>query len=136
MKLLTFQARSFGWASHSKTLEQVQTLSVEDSMENCVVVFLHAEKKDEEGRSRAFKHTLKHIKWVASKGALRNVVLHSFTHLGGDTATPEFASEFLDELASRLSSSEFAVKQTPFGYFCSWSIDVLGESMAKVWKDI
>ena len=136
MKLLTFQANYFQWATFSKTLEQVEDLEVNERMEDCVVVFFHAEEKDEEQAARTIKHTLKHIKWVAGKGGYKRAVLHSFTHLGGRTASPGFAQELMLRVAERLNNAGYEVKLTPFGYFCSWNIDVKGDSMAKVFKDI
>lgn len=143
MKLLCFQARHFSWKSFSKTLdeiggEKVDDVTIQDEMRDCVVIFAHAEIADEssENRNRVFRHTLKHIKWLANKRDLKNVVLHSFAHLGGENAAPAFAKVVLSELAERLSGSGYAVKSTPFGYFCEWQIDVHGESMAKVFKQI
>ena len=138
MKLLCFQAKRFRWKSFRKTLEEAADQSVEDELRDCVVVFLHAESKDEgaEPRARAFKHTLKHVKWLANKREFRNVVLHSFTHLGGDNAAPAFAQGFLTELQDRLVATDYTVKCTPFGYFCEWDLEVHGESLAKVWKEI
>jgi hypothetical protein len=138
MKLLTFQARRFAYRAHSKTLEEVADVEVEEQVEETVVVFVHAEKADqaEEVRSRVFRHTLKHIKWLANKGSFERVVLHSFTHLGGDNAEPQFAQEFLEEMRQRLESTGYQVWCTPFGYFCEWELSVYGQSLAKVWKQI
>ena len=85
-------------------------------------------------RKRVFRHTLKHVKWLAGKRGFRRVVLHSFTHLGGENADPEFARGFIEELAERLRGTDYEVKTTPFGYFCEWELSVYGESLAKVWK--
>jgi len=138
MKLLCFQARRFSWKSFSKTLDEVEEQEVEEKVEDCVVVFMHAETKDETGdeRRRVFKNTLKHVKWLANKRDMKNVVLHSFTHLGGENASPEFAREFLTELTERLENTGYQVWSTPFGYFCEWDLSVHGESLAKVWKEI
>ena len=138
MKILTFQARRFAWKGFSKTLEQAGDEVVEDELSEAVVAFLHAEEKDEaqEERARVFRHTLKHVKWLANKRELRNVALHSFTHLGARNADPAFASAFLDELAERLRSTGYQVKTTPFGWFCEWELSVYGESLAKVWKEV
>jgi hypothetical protein len=137
MKLLTFQASSFRWKTFSKTLDEMPDLDVEDGLDHTVVVFLHAEACDQpdERQSRVFRKTLKHIKWIANKRDIQHVVLHSFTHLGGENATPDFALRFLDELQERLQNTGYQVKQTPFGYFCSWQLDVYGDSLAKVWKE-
>ncbi len=136
MKILTFQARRFWWKSFSKTLEEVEEVHVEDEVRDAVVAFLHAEIGDDEDRARVVRKTLKHIKWLANKRELRNVVLHSFTHLGGENAPPEFARGVIEELVERLVATGYAVKTTPFGYFCEWELGVYGESLAKVWKQI
>lgn len=135
MRVLTFQARRFAWKSFSRTLDEVPEQDVDDALDHAVVAFLHIEAADEgEARPRAFRKTLKHIKWIANKRDLRNVVLHSFTHLGGENASAAFAEAFIDELAERLRNTGYTVKCTPFGYFCSWNLDVYGESLAKVFK--
>ena len=138
MKLLTFQARAFGWKTFSKTLPDVPDQEIDQTVNDAVVVFLHAGKEDEEeeARKRVFRHTLKHIKWLANKREMRRVVLHSFTHLGANNAAPEFAQDLMNELAERLRGTGYEVWLTPFGYFCSWNLDVYGESLAKVWKEI
>jgi hypothetical protein len=107
-------------------------------MNEAVVAFLHVEAGDqaEERRTSVFNQTLKHLKWIANKRSLRNVVLHSFTHLGGENAEPAFAEGFLVEMKERLEKTGYQVKQTPFGYFCSWELGVYGDSLAKVWKAI
>ena len=138
MKLLTFQARRFAWQSHSKTLDEASDAEVAEEVTDAVVVFLHAEARDdtEERRGRVFKHTLKHVKWLANKRELRNVVLHSFTHLGAENAPPAYAQGLMDELAERLRGTGYRVWTTPFGWFCAWDLAVYGESLAKVWKEI
>ena len=111
-------------------------MEVDEHVNHALVAFLHveAEDADEERHARVFKKALKHLKWLANKRDLKTVVLHSFAHLGGSNATPGFAQSFLDALAERLSTTGYAVHQTPFGYFCSWELEVYGDSLAKVWK--
>ncbi len=138
MKLLTFQASRFAWRSFSKTLAEVADQQVDDGVREAVVAFIHMDVKDEaaEQRKRVFRHTLKHLKWLANKREMKNIVLHSFTHLGANNAAPTTAKSFLDELDERLSATGYAVKQTPFGYFCAWDLAVYGDSLAKVWKEV
>jgi len=138
VRLLSFQARRFWWRSFSKTLADAPDADVEDELTDCVVAFVHAEAKDQEDaeRGRVFRHVLKHVKWLANKRDLERVALHSFTHLGAENADPEFARGFLEELAGRLRGTGYAVKLTPFGYFCEWELAVYGESLAKVWKEV
>lgn len=138
MKLLCFQAKRFYWQTHSKTLPQVADLSIAAEVLETVVVFIHAEASDAaQARTLSVqRHTLKHIKWLANKRGLKNIVLHSFAHLGGDTSDPAFAEYFITSLAERLRAAAYQVWITPFGYFCEWDIRVYGDSLAKVWKEI
>jgi hypothetical protein len=82
------------------------------------------------------RKTLKHIKWLANKRELKNVVLHSFTHLGGESAEAKFAEPLIQSIADRLGETGYNVRVTPFGYLCEWDLSVYGESLAKVWKEI
>lgn len=138
MKLLCFQAKRFRWRTHAKTLPDVPDQDVEEEVAETLVAFIHAEASDEieERRISVLRHTLKHLKWLANKRDLKNIVIHSFTHLGGKTASPAGAETIIVALAERLRETGYQVWITPFGYFCEWDLDVYGESLAKVWKEI
>ncbi len=138
MKLLCFQAKRFHWKTHSKTIPEAPDVDVDEEAVECVVVFIHAETSDEasERKSSVFRQAVKHIKWLANKRTLKHVVIHSFTHLGGETASPAAANSCISALAERLRESGYQVWITPFGYFCEWDLSVYGESLAKVWKEI
>ena len=96
---------------------------------------LHAEAEDET-KPRLETKVVKNIKWLANKRQLKKVVLHSFTHLSGSTASSEFAQGLLDGLEQRLRDTGYEVWQTPFGYFCEWDLAVYGDSLAKVFKEL
>jgi hypothetical protein len=136
MKLLTFQAKRFWWRSFSKALEDAEDVAVEQEVLDAVVAFYQVEAADAANRASVFRQTLKHLKWLANKREMRTVVLHSFTHLGGENAEPDFARGLIDELAARLRETGYDVWITPFGYFNEWDLSVYGESLAKVWKQI
>jgi transcriptional regulator of aromatic amino acid metabolism len=138
MKLLCFQAKRFRWKTHSKTLPEVQDRDEDQTVEQALVLFIHAEARDaEEAReSSVLRQALKHIKWLANKRQVKDIVMHSFAHLGGDTAAPAAAETFITSLAARLRETGYRVDVTPFGYFCEWDLSVYGESLAKVWKEI
>ncbi|MDP6942679.1 MAG: threonyl-tRNA synthetase editing domain-containing protein [Myxococcota bacterium] len=136
MRLLTFQAEHFAWRSYSKTLPDVEDVEVDAAVDDALVAFMHIEAADAEDHKRTFKHTLKHLKWLANKRALKTVVLHSFTHLGGENAEPGYARDFMEALEGRLHATGYVVHLTPFGYFCSWDLRVYGDSLAKVYKAI
>jgi threonyl-tRNA synthetase editing subunit len=138
MKLLCFQAKRFHWKTYSKTLPHVPDQTADEEVAETVVVFVHAEASDaEEDRlGSVLRQTLKHIKWLANKRQLKNIVIHSFTHLGGKTSSPSSAEALIDTLARRLRETGYNVWFTPFGYLCEWDLSVYGDSLAKVWKEI
>jgi hypothetical protein len=138
MRLLCFQAKRFRWKTHSKTLAEVPDQEIDQQVAETIVVYLHAESADaaSDRQPSVLRQSLKHIKWLANKRGLKNIVLHSFTHLGGETAEPAFAETFMLTLAERLRDTGYQVWLTPFGYFCEWELSVYGESLAKVWKEI
>jgi len=111
---------------------------VDEEITETLAVFVHAEAADEQAQKRTsvMRQTLKHIKWLANKRQLKNIVLHSFAHLGGEDASPASAHAFMADLAQRLRQSHYNVWITPFGYFCEWDLSVYGDSLAKVWKEI
>lgn len=135
MKLLLFQAKRFYWKSYSKTLDSAPDQDVTKTVTEAVVVFLHAEAEDETQPGLETK-VVKNIKWLANKRGLKNIVLHSFTHLSGSTASAEFAQTLLNGLEQRLRGTGYEVWQTPFGYFCEWDLSVYGDSLAKVFKEV
>lgn len=138
MKLLCFQAKRFHWKTHSKTLAEVADQDDDENVAEAIVVFVHAEKSDEDvnRKTAVLRQSLKHIKWLANKRNFKNIVIHSFTHLGGETASPDFAKAVIDTVAERLRENAYTVWTTPFGYFCEWDLSVYGDSLAKVWKEI
>jgi hypothetical protein len=138
MRLLCFQAKRFRWKTHSKTLREVPDLEIDEEVTDAVVIFVQAEPADTAAQhlDSIRRKAVKHIKWLANKRELKKVVLHSFTHLGGETAEPGFAELLIQSIADRLKQSGYHVQITPFGYFCEWDLSVYGESLAKVWKEI
>ena len=138
MKLLCFQAKRFHWKTHSKTIEEVPNVNVDEEVADSVVVFVHAETSDEtaDRNNSILRQAVKHVKWLANKRTFKNIVIHSFTHLGGESASPAAANRCISALAGRLRESGYQVWITPFGYFCEWDLSVHGESLAKVWKEI
>jgi hypothetical protein len=138
VRLLCFQAKRFWWRPFERTLADAAAGGEAVEVHDAVVAFIHVERADVEGEGTesAFRQALKHLKWLANKRELRVVVLHSFTHLGGDAAEPAAAQALLERLAARLAETGYTPHVTPFGWFNEWDLSVFGESLAKVWKQI
>jgi Archaea-specific editing domain of threonyl-tRNA synthetase len=138
VRLLCFQAKRFWWKPFARTLPDAADPVAEMAVHDAVVAFVHVEQNDiaPDRAPSVFRQTLKHLKWLANKRQRRTIVLHSFTHLGGDGAAAEAAHAVLTRLAERLRETGYEAHVTPFGWFNEWDLSVHGESLAKVWKQI
>ncbi|PIV37496.1 hypothetical protein COS31_04865 [Candidatus Roizmanbacteria bacterium CG02_land_8_20_14_3_00_36_15] len=136
MKLLMFHVNEFWYKTFSKTLDNVEKVEKEEKIGKSLVVFIQAEKEDEERKDKVKKKAFENIKWLAKKVNVEEIVLHSFGHLSESKSAPEFAQEMINEIKKSLDERNFRVKTTPFGYFLEFKIHVLGESLAKVFKSL
>ncbi|UCG78270.1 MAG: threonyl-tRNA synthetase editing domain-containing protein [Nitrospirota bacterium] len=135
MKLILFYAHSFSYKTASKSLDSVPDVNKEGGLDNAVVVFFHVEEKDEEEMSGVIQKFVKNTKWLCGKFKTKNVVLHSFNHLSSSKSSPETAQQVLHEVIERLERTDHTVIHTPFGYFNEFTINVAGDSLAKVYKE-
>jgi hypothetical protein len=135
MKLLLFYAHSFSYETAAKSLSTVPEVKKKESVTAAAVIFFHVEAEDVEKRSKVVQKFVKNVKWLCGKFATKNVVLHSFNHLSGSKADPDFSRELLDEVAEQLARTDYQVMVTPFGYFNEFRIHVAGDSLAKVFKE-
>lgn len=135
MKLLLFYARSFSYETAAKSLASVPDVQKKEHVKDAVVVFFHVEAEDVEKRSKVIQKFVKNTKWLCGKFGTKYVVLHSFNHLSGSKAEPEFSQAILEETVERLARTGYAVTTTPFGYFNEFTIHVAGDSLAKVFKE-
>ncbi len=136
MKLLMFLAKQFTFRPFEKTLPDAGDGGGEVQLTDAAVVFVHAEPQDETDAAGLETKFVKNVKWIAGKRELRNIVLHSFTHLAEASASPQFAEVFLQGAATRLRNTGYQVTLTPFGWVCEWELSVFGESLAKVFKSL
>jgi len=135
MKLLLFYAHSFSYETAAKSLATAPDVEKQESVTDAAVIFFHVEAEDVEKRNKVVQKFVKNVKWLCGKFATKNVVLHSFNHLSGSKAEPDFSKQVLDEVAERLARTDFQVMMTPFGYFNEFRIHVAGDSLAKVFKE-
>ena len=135
MKLLLFYAHSFSYETAAKSLSTAPDVKKKESVADAAVIFFHVEAGDKEKRGKVVQKFVKNVKWLCGKFTTKNVVLHSFNHLSGSKAEPDFSKEVLDEVVERLERTDFQVMVTPFGYFNEFNLHVAGDSLAKVFKE-
>ncbi|PIU12559.1 MAG: hypothetical protein COT21_03440 [Hadesarchaea archaeon CG08_land_8_20_14_0_20_51_8] len=135
MKLLMFNTRKFSYRTYSKTIENAESINKEETVIDALVIFIHVEEEDEEKAGKITKEAVNNITWLARKTNRNRIVLHSFAHLSNSKSDIEFAQKTLEGIQSSLKGKGYEVITTPFGYFLEFWIHVMGESLAKVWKD-
>ena len=135
MKLLMFYGHEWWYRTAAKSLPEAPDVEKEETTREAVVIFFHSEAEDVEKRDGVLRKFVKNTKWIAGKFGTRNIVLHSFNHLGRSKAPAEFAQSLLDDVMSRLQQSGYSVMVTPFGYFNEFRMHVAGDSLAKVFKE-
>jgi hypothetical protein len=136
MKIILFYAPSFWFRTYEKVLQDVPDRDLEETSENAVVVFYHAEAGDTDRKSSVLTKLVKNIKWLAGKFSTKNIVLHSFNHLSLSKAPAYFTRNLIEEAKERLGKGGYNITETPFGYLNEWKIHVAGDSLAKVFKEL
>jgi len=134
MKILMFYCQQFSYTPAIKNLDNAEDNPPAKKFENIQVFFIQAEEHDQEGESSSVKKLANFVKWVSRKNECTNVLLHSFAHLSESKAEPDFTQRLFDHVEERLTKADFAVDQTPFGYFLDLHMDAPGFSMARVFK--
>ena len=135
MKLLMFYTKEFWYKTFEKMIPDVPDADIEDSLENAIVVLFQTEAEDVERRSKVETKFVKNVKWLAGKFSTKNIVLHFFSHLSMSKSPPEFSNEMAEAVTERLKNTGYNVIVTPYGYLNEWKLHVMGESLAKVFKE-
>ncbi len=138
MRLLLFYAHHFSYTPYARALDHpaVEEAPSPGRWEECVAVFYHCEEQDRGRETHLARKAAKNVKWLARKFGASTVVLHSFNHLSVSKADPDVALQVVADLEERLRRVGLEVHHTPFGYLNRWSMDVAGESLAKVFKEL
>lgn len=134
MRVLFWYCDKFAWNPTIKTLADAPDAAA-DAHENAVVAFIHVEPGDVETGSAAETKLIKNGKWLARKWETRQIVLHSFTHLGEAKAEAEDAKALIDRAQDRLETAGYEAFQTPYGYFNDLAIQAQGHPLARIYKE-
>ena len=135
MRVLFWYCDYFAWKPAMKTLDHVPKAEPSEN-ENSIVAFVHIEPKDTQTGSSAETKLVKNGKWLARKWDVKEIILHSFTHLGEEKANPQDARALLDRAQKRLETAGYSVVQTPYGYFLDLDIKAQGHPLARVYKEL
>ena len=90
MKLLMIYMESFSYTPTVKTIDSAPEISESKHFEKVQTAFIHVEAEDVEKETDVKRKLLKNLKWIAGKNQTNHIILHSFAHLSGSKADPEF----------------------------------------------
>ncbi len=116
-----------------KTLEELPD-GEPGGCEKAVVAFIHVEPGDVEEGSGAETKLVKNAKWLARKWETKEVLLHSFTHLGEEKADAEQSLALIRSAQKRLGGAGYVASVTPFGYFLDLELKAPGHPLARIYK--
>ena len=98
------------------------------------MAFIHVEPQDVTHNTAAETKLVKNAKWLARKWSTKQIILHSFSHLGEQKADPEMAKRLLDRADVRLQKAGYTVAQTPYGFFNDLVLEAPGHPLARIYK--
>ncbi len=134
MKLLMIYCTRFAYTPTVKVLEEAEDGYEPASFDNILTAFIQAETDDEEDLKGVEKKLVKNLKWAAGKNNTKRVMLHSFAHLSGSKASPEYTAELFQKAIERMENADYETFTTPFGYFLDLDMQAPGYSLARIFK--
>ncbi len=105
-------------------------------VEEALVCFLSAEKRDEKDPKGAALAAAKSIEDVAGQVHTKRVALYPYAHLSSDLAAPEPAQAVLAALEADLKARGYDVHASPFGYYKSFKVSVKGHPLSELSREI
>ena len=105
-------------------------------VEEALVCFITAEKRDEVSPKAAAKAAADNIMDVATQVQTKRVVLYPYAHLSSSLAEPGPAQEVLAALEAELQGHGYEVHASPFGYYKSFKISVKGHPLSELSREI
>ena len=105
-------------------------------VEEAIVCFLSAERRDEKDPKAAALAAARNIAEVAGQVHTKRVALYPYAHLSSDLAGPEPAQALLAALEAELRKEGYDVHASPFGYYKSFKVSVKGHPLSELSREI
>ena len=105
-------------------------------IEDALVCFISAEKRDEANPAGSAAAAAKDIEDVAGQLRTKRVVLYPYAHLSSSLAAPDPAQAILAALETTLAGRGLEVHASPFGYYKSFQIAVKGHPLSELSREI
>lgn len=138
MKILSLHVDYINFKPLKKALKSIEDLPEKDKKggkaEEALVVLTAVEKIDDNVKEVTQKF-IEAVKDIASQVKTKNIVLYPYAHLSSNLASPELASNVLDNAEKELKKS-FNVLKAPFGYYKEFEMKVKGHPLSELSREI
>jgi len=138
MKILTLHADYIKFKPLKKALRNVNELSEKEKKPNgakdCLVIMVAVEKTDKDV-NKSVNKLVENVKDIAKQVKTKSIVLYPYAHLSSNLASPELATEVLDNAEKELKKN-YKVVKAPFGYYKEFEIKVKGHPLSELSREI
>src|SRR5437667_4694894 len=107
-----------------------------DRIEEALVCFISAEKRDEANPASTARAAAASVADIAGQLHTKRVVLYPYAHLSSSLAAPGPAQELIASLEKELVARGFDVHASPFGYYKSFRVAVKGHPLSELSREI
>ncbi len=129
---LEFEARE----EVNDDLAEREGVPLEGRMEECVTVFASVESGDEESVEGVVDNALTELQDVAGQLNTRKVVLYPYAHLSEDLASPDVATQVMQDLEVALEADDYEVLRAPFGWYKSFEVSCKGHPLSELSRHV
>src|SRR3990170_2217812 len=139
MRILFLPVDFLEYEGRDKALKGIDDVPAERRharVEEALVCFVSAEKRDESGPEATARSAAKNIEEIAAQVRTRRVVLYPYAHLSSSLAGPTEAQAILGTLERELAARGLEVHASPFGYYKSFRIAVKGHPLSELSREI
>jgi threonyl-tRNA synthetase len=134
MKILALHSDFIEFQAKKKAIKEPEELkNKQEKVDNCLVVFMSVEQRDEANPLNTAKQCVEHIKDISGQVKEKNIVLYPYVHLTNNPSKPNVALEVLDKVEKGLKG--FKVSRSPFGWYKSFNISVKGHPLAELSRE-
>jgi hypothetical protein len=130
MRILSIHASRVWYHATQKTKMAEPADTLEDSMQDCVVLFCCVEKLDERNPEHVIGSARKNVLSRLAKLNVNKVMIYPYAHLTSTLGSPGCALCILKGLEEALRSDEIDVKRAPFGWYKEFEIHGKGHPLA------
>jgi threonyl-tRNA synthetase len=119
-----------------RTIGDIPETKRHGRVEEALVCFISAEKRDEADPKGAAVAAEENIVDVAEQVHTKRIALYPYAHLSSSLAAPEPAQAVLGALEEQLGKRGYEVHASPFGYYKSFKISVKGHPLSELSREI